>query len=213
MRWVKWIAVVLVAAVAGPSEGRTVTNQELNYTLVVPDWLQPIATSPAMPAIFAAYATSDPSEGLPDVWVTVARLGGIIGQGHLDPTKIPGITGVKVFQRKWKTFDLEVFEGHLATGGLRVTSWGAQIPLRREAIQINVCVPEGKEARADALLGELLAGLDGPSNWLSDTDRAERLGELTVYVAVLVIAVIVVIRARRRRSRQREPAPSGEVDG
>ncbi len=54
----------------------------------------------------------------------------------------------------------------MTQGDVRVAVRGAQVPLKGEAIQVAVTVPQGKDAQADALLSELLAGLDGPSNWL-----------------------------------------------
>jgi len=63
----------------------------------------------------------------------------------------------------------------------------------------------GKEAQADALLSELLAGLDGQSNWLTDDERAYRLGravgQLAIFGALLVGGIVFGVRSWRRRSR------------
>jgi len=81
----------------------------------------------------------------------------------------------------------------------------AQVPLKGEAIQVGVAVPLGKEDLADALLSELLAGLDGSSNWLTDEEREDRLarnlGRLTAWAVALVVIFVLVIRAYRKRSR------------
>jgi hypothetical protein len=108
--------------------------------------------------------------------------------------------------QKWKSFNIQVIEGEVALGDVRVAVRSALIPLKKEAIALNVAVPSGKEAEADALLTQLLAGLDGPSNWLTEGDIAERLGYMTAEAAffggAIVFGIVMWVRAKHKRSRQ-----------
>jgi hypothetical protein len=151
-----------------------------------------------------AFATSDdPAQGIPDAVVIIGRMHGVLGRKHFDPSKapIPGVSDARIRQQKWKTFDIDVIEGHVSQGGIRMSVRAAQIPLKPEAIQLVVLVPVGKEAEADALLTELLAGLDGPSNWLTDYEWSESIGQVVACIVVLTIAPLFVAwRKRFRRS-------------
>ena len=209
MRQITCAILVVFAALETRADARTISNAELNFTLVVPDRLKPLAPPrPGMgPDTVAAFATSDQSHGLPDATVSITRMHGVIGREHLDPSKtpVPGVAGARVRQQKWKTFDIDVIEGEVARGNVHMATRMAQVPLKGEAIQVGVAVPLGKEDLADALLSELLAGLDGSSNWLTDEEREDRLarnlGRLTAWAVALVVIFVLVIRAYRKRSR------------
>ena len=106
MRRITYAVLVLLAALVGHVDARTVKNAELNYTLVVPDRLQQITPQAGM---VDAFATSDPSKGMPDAVVTITRLHGTLGREHLDASKtpIPGVSertsGSKVGRRSTLT--------------------------------------------------------------------------------------------------------------
>ncbi|MEN6452388.1 MAG: hypothetical protein ABFC96_18010 [Thermoguttaceae bacterium] len=189
-----------IAALAGTAEARTIKNAELDYTLVVPDSLEEVTPNPGMLATFVRY---DPARGIPDMVVSIKRMHGVLGRKHFDPSKAPirGVSGASVRQQKWKGFDIDVLEGEVSQGGVMMSLRGAQIPLRTEAIQLGVLVPVGKEAEADALLSELLAGLDGPSNWLTDEQRSEQIGEAVGGMVVLAVLLFFGIRSWRKRRR------------
>jgi len=201
MRKIACAMLVVLAAVVGRADARTIKNADLNYTLVVPDRLQQITPQVGM---VDAFATSDPSKGMPDAAVSITRMHGTIGREHLDASKtpIPGVSGAHIRQQRWKTFDIDVVEGEVRQGDVRIAVRGAQVPLKGEAIVINVAVPVGKEAQADALLSEVLAGLDGPSNWLTAEERGERLGSGIARMAIIGAVLVVGILALRRRFRR-----------
>ncbi len=189
-----------LATLAGTAEARTIKNAELNYTLVVPDSLKEVTPYPGMVATFVR---SDPARGIPDLVVSIKRMHGVLGRKHFDPSKapIPGVSGARVRQQKWKGFDIDVLEGEVSQGGVYMSLRGAEIPLKTEAIQLGVFVPVGKEAEADALLSELLAGLDGPSNWLTDEQWSEQIGQAVGGMVVLAILLFFAIRVWRKRRR------------
>jgi hypothetical protein len=200
---IQLVVFILGANFSAGAYGRTIKNAALNFTLEVPDRLQAV-NGPGGDTI-EAFATSDPAQGPPDLTATVFRLHGTIGREHLDPSKAgrmpPGVKCVGVRQQKWKSFNIDVLEMEVTQGDIHMVVRGAQVPLRNEAIQLNIGAPIGKEAEADALLTELLAGLDGPTNWLTDDQRWERLGRATPFALILLIGIVYVIWARLKRRR------------
>ena len=78
---------------------------------------------------------------------------------------------------KWKAFDLELMVTQAAGGGRQFVILGVQVPLAKEAIQLNLLGPAAEEARLLGDLQAILSSLDGPSSWLTGEERAERLGD------------------------------------
>jgi hypothetical protein len=195
-------AAFLLASTTIFAHGRTmITNAGLNFKLDVPDKLKSVAP----PAdVVAALVTADPNQGSPYFVVTITRLNGTIGQERLDPSKIhlPQGKVVRVRQQKWKSFDINVLECELEQEGVQMSVFAAQIPLRDEAIQLNVTGSADNQVEIAALLTELLRGLDGPSNRLTEFELGQRLGQVTPYFLVLLVGIIYVIwsRVQRRRS-------------
>lgn len=194
--------------------GGTVTSTDPDFSLTVPAGYIQI-TSPN--AIYA-FATSDPAAGkVPDATVAVQRLHGTIGPGHMD-LSATGIPDAHFLRGKWKTFDIDIVAGHVTRNGIPFAMRGAQIPLQHEAIQILLLVPAEQDARADRIMQEFLAGLDGPSNWpsqpaLSAEERGRLLGggivRLAITIGLLFAGAVALIRYFRRRKHARHVGKAG----
>jgi hypothetical protein len=76
-------------------------------------------------------------------------------------------------------------------------------------IQINLGGRAEDEAMLLADLEAVLASFEGKSNWLTDAERSERLGEIVGTVAGVVAgaAVVVFLLQRQRRRRKQQAAP------
>jgi hypothetical protein len=153
--------------------------------------------------VLAAFATSDPAAGVPDAAVGITRPGCLIGREHLQVSKLPAnipVHEAKVYTTRWKTFKVDVIAGRQKVEKATLAVRMAQIPLKPEAIQVVVAVPVEQEAKADGILQEFLANLDGPSNWLTDEDRSERLGYI-VGMVIMLAAVGGYFLMRRKRMK------------
>jgi hypothetical protein len=208
------VGMLLCISCCAPAWGRTVTNEELDFRLSVPNrYIQ----LPSSGDTIFTFATSDPTSGVPEATVVVQRLHGTIGTDHMD-LAATGIPDAHLLSGRWKTFDIDILAGHLSQNGLAFSVRGAQIPLQHEAIQVIVLVPIKLEARADSDLQEFLAGLDGPSNWstqeyISPQESGRLLGEgiarLAVTIALLAAGTIAIVRYFRRRKDGRRNQKMG----
>jgi hypothetical protein len=199
--------VLLLARAAGAD---TYSNPDLEFTIQIPARFHPF---PPPPGTLAAYATSDPAKGMPDELMTITRLGGTIGREHLKASDIPAqakgipFSNISVKTAKWKSFDIDVIAMQGAANGATMATRAAQVPLKREAIQITVGVPLAQEAKADATLSELLATADGPSNWLTQPERTQRMEEgykrlgmtCGIVLGAAIVGVVVLVKFLRRK--------------
>jgi hypothetical protein len=102
---------------------------------------------------------------------------------------------------KWKGFDINGLRTVTSQAGKPVFVLVAQVPLRREAVQLVVGGPADQETRAQTLLVATLATLEGETNWLTSSERAGRLGTAAGWWIGIGAAVIAVLAWRTRRAR------------
>ncbi len=113
-----------------------------------------------------------------NVAVIIQRLGGRIS-GPVGPEGIaalraqfPSFSEVERSEVSWKTYGLEVFSIRLPVNDLMVCNHFVQVPLNREAIQINVGAPVSLQSQSRELLALLLASIKG----LTREDVVEQMG-------------------------------------
>ena len=115
---------------------------------------------------------------------------------------MPQADGIKFDLRreKWKSFDIEVLVG-VAQQEPGIAVLVAQVPLKRQAIQVAVTAPLARQAELLSLLRTLLASLDGPSNWLTDKERSLSAGKAVGGLVVMLgLAGWAIARWRKRRA-------------
>jgi len=78
----------------------------------------------------------------------------------------------------------------------------AQVPLRREAIQVVAAGPGARAAEVLATLNQVLGSLKGETNWLSSTERAGRLGTIAGWILGIAIGLLIVRFVVTRRRAQ-----------
>lgn len=181
----RWLAFLSVFAGLGATTARAeiIRDEKLNFTLALPDGF---ADFPAGKEPGTVYSYLKGTPGTDDFAIlTIKPMGGTIGREALQQKDLPKIEGIKFDLRreKWKTFDVDVMVGTARQDGIAVYVAVAQVPLKKEAIQVVVAGPEARRADVLATLRTLLASLDGPSNWLTDAERSLRLGKLAGGIA------------------------------
>ena len=207
MKWTH-IATILLsmysAALAGAYE-----NSELKFSLKLPDRFKEI---PAPANVVAAFATSDPAQETPDVIVTVTRMHGILRNDRINTANVPD---AKLSSTKWKSCDVDIVSYHTTQHDVAFAMRTVPIPLRDEAIQIDVAVPVAQEGQADTVLQEVLANLDGtlysfPKREGIDPEKLGRsFGSL---ICILGMAAVGVIIYRRSRSSGQTPQATKASD-
>lgn len=196
---------MLVAATATESR---ITNAELSFSITRPDGFIEDPDGTGHQDILYSWVEESPSSDSGRIVINVQRLNGTIGRERTseDTLRALGMTSATF---RWKSFDIEGARQITENEGLRIHTIFARVPLRREAVMIVVAAPEGQMERAETLMTTTLASLDGESNWLTDEQRAERLGEATGrLIAWPILAVLAILWVRRRRKKNATVSPA-----
>lgn len=134
--------------------------------------------------------------------ILVKRLGGVLERERPDPKelseKAPGAT---ITTEKWKEFEINVSRIPQKVDDVQLVTIVAEVPLKREAVQIGVGGDASREDEFKSILRSILATVEGETNWLTWSERGERLGKLVMQVVVPVVVGIgfVLWWAIRRR--------------
>jgi hypothetical protein len=145
----------------------------------------------------------------------ISSLGGTIGRSKIDPAIVEraarnvargsGIEITKFEYRtvKWRGFDLDLVISQAVKNNVPILTFSTQIPLARQAVQINLAGAATEEERLSADLHGIVLSLNGQSSWLTDAERSERLafsvGGIAGVLGVIVVAVFLALRELRHR--------------
>jgi hypothetical protein len=177
-----------------------VANAELGYRLTPPDGFMPYAEGRAQKDIVDCWIEATPASANGSIVFCVQRMRGTLGRERMKREDLPASVELTTF--KWKGFDIDGVRSAHEESGDPVVVILAQVPLRPEAIQLIASGPADQEARVHALMTSTLLTVEGKTNWLSRTERAERLGNI-VGLALGVVVALVGIRIWRARRRSR----------
>lgn len=135
----------------------------------------------------------------------VQRLRLTMGRDTLTAADVPA--GAELQHFRWREFDLQGWRMRVTRDDGELSALTVQVPLRKEAIQLTYGgVPE-QEARADSLMRVTLASLEGESNWLTRSQRAEQLGEAVGTWIGALIGIVVLWRVWKwRKARDAKAA-------
>ena len=211
-------AVALAAAPAHADDAGKIRDAQRGFSFTVPAGYQASAGSVGG-RTYHAFTRGQPGEPSYAVF-RLTGLGGTIGRDELDHSAVENAarssvkgTGVELTRfeyRKtpWRTFDLDLVLAHATNGEQRLLTLGVQVPLEREALQLELMGPASSEPLLLSDLQVVLTSLDGKTSWLDDSERSERLGRVIGGGIGLVIALPLAFawRRRRRRSRRRSVA-------
>ena len=100
---------------------------------------------------------------------------------------------------RWQGFDIDVLRTDSVQSGAPIVVYTAQVPLRREAIQVIVAAPLAATAQAQATLNTVLGSLKGESNWPTSEQRAGRFGSIVGWILGIAIGLIVIRIVLTRR--------------
>lgn len=130
----------------------------------------------------------------------VQRMHVTLGREHLKTSDLPAKS--QLLSVRWNGLDLDAIRTDTAQAGTQITVYTAQVPLRKEAIQVVVAGPTARAAEGLATLNSVLGSLKGETNWLSATERAGRLGTIVGWVIGIAIGLLIVRMVVTRRRAQ-----------
>lgn len=188
----------LVAVLAFLLQAQT-TNDSLGYRFTVPPGFTPFPEGRAQQDVVDCWSEN---ESVPGAMIfCVQRLRAVLPREAMQQQDLPAHAQLVSF--RWKNFDIQGIRTLGAQNGQRVFVLVAQVPLRKEAVQLLMSGPADYEARGQTIMGSVLATLEGETNWLTRTERAERLGEAVGWFIGIGIGVVLVLIWRKRRQRAR----------
>jgi len=177
------------------------SNAELGYVMSLPEGFV------AIPAEFAgardvvgcwAGEGSQSSQGA--FFLCVQRMHATLGREHLKSSDLPPTSHLLTV--RWKGLDIDAIRTDTGQAGTAITVYTAQVPLRKEAIQVVVAGPTARAPEALAILNAVIGSLKGETNWLSSTERAGRIGTIVGWILGIAIGLLIVRMVVTRRKTQ-----------
>ncbi len=187
---------LLMAATAARSQ---VKNAELGYTLNLPDGFTDFPAARSQKDVVDAWSETAPASANGALVLLVARMHGVLPREAMRQEDVPANTQVVSF--KWKGFDVGGLKTLTTQGGQPMFVLVAQVPLRKEAVQLSVAGPADQEARGQSIMEATLTSLEGETNWLTSTERAGRLGTIAGWWIGIALAAIAILAWRKRRAQ------------
>ena len=187
---------LLMAATAARSQVR---NAELGYALTLPEGFTDFPAARSQKDVVDAWTETAPASANGALVLLVARMHGVLPREAMRQEDVPANTQVVSF--KWKGFDVSGLKTLTTQAGQPVFVLVAQVPLRKEAVQLSVAGPADQEARGQSIMEATLASLEGETNWLTSAERSGRLGRAAGLWIGIAVALIAVLAWRKRRAQ------------
>jgi hypothetical protein len=192
-------AVLLFLLMAATAARSQVRNAELGYSLTLPEGFTDFPAARSQKDVVDAWTETAPASANGALVLLVARMHGVLPREAMRQEDVPANTQVVGF--KWKGFDVSGLKTLTTQAGQPVFVLVAQVPLRKEAVQLSVAGPADQEARGQSIMEATLASLEGETNWLTSTERAGRLGTIAGWWIGIAVAAIAILAWRKRRAQ------------
>ena len=213
------------------ASAKTIKNTELGFTLELPPGARYFPEGMQGTDIIHSYILKHPVRDGELLAFTIARMRGTIGRERITEKQLKG-GGDKLrdhpmlkalppdarfdlIDEKWSGFDIQVMRMRMTAEGVSLVAYIAQVPLRREAIQIAVGCGQDNADDGRRLLRTLLAHLEGRSNWtrdggelptgqLTESESWRRMISSLLRVVAVVVVALLVTRYLVKRSREKK---------
>ena len=198
MRSAAFVVLLVIATSTSVALAAEIDDRDLSFRLTLPEGFRPFPEGKSFsPDTVYSYILGDPRDNVLDIVVLIERMHGVLGRERL--AKKARELGVELIKEPWGPFTLEVFRIPETLEGVSLLTFNAQVPLRHEAIQLKLTGPAAREQEMRSLLKDLLANLEGDTNWLTDSERVSRLFTGLAKLGGTILVVYVIVRFFRRR--------------
>src|SRR3989449_3059690 len=169
----RMICAVMVLVLGGAVVGHTqVTNAELGYKLTLPEGFTDFPAGRSQKDVVDCWTEATPLSANGAIVLCVQRMRGTLPREGMRQQDVPAPTEVVTF--KWKGFDINGLRTLTSQDGKRVFVLVAQVPLRREAVQLFAGGPADQTARGQAGMRATLAAPEGEDPRVAADPRAGR---------------------------------------
>ena len=205
--------VVVLAALAGPVPAKimitgdrtgvsagpraTIRDTHRDFTLELPEGFVPAPdVLRRKPDMLYAYALGRRDSNGVSITLMIERLGRTLEQGQrLQRSHIPKDLAGELMTAQWNELTLDGFLAQKKYGHRTYLAYHVQVPLKQEAIQLELVGPATRKEELDAILRQVLDGLQGQSNWTPVAAGGAGAGSGDVFTAsprTVIIGVAVV---------------------
>jgi hypothetical protein len=174
------------------------TNQELGFSAKLPDGMADFSSQTKVKSLVSLGSLNGSKGGRVEI-IVIQDLGAAIGREDLSKTQDKP-QNVTLEKTAWKSFNVDLFKAVEDLNSISFVTLNVQIPLKPHAIQLSVSGPAADESKLRADMTNIVASIDGPTNWLTEGERAERTRRAQNPLAI-VIGLIVLVVGRLRISR------------
>jgi len=136
------------------------------------------------------------------VSVLIQKMGSTIEPG---PMKIgpkmlpPGAKSSREDNLLWKSHPLEVHRLDMPNADTRLITFGTQVPLKPEAIQVMVSCDLDHQEEAQAALRSIATSVEGESSWGSDDGQATMAASLVAVFVGVGVAFFLLLRGKQKQ--------------
>lgn len=170
------------------------SNRELGFRMRVPDDFEDVSSAARPKGALFMKAKFNRDKSVARL-MNVQDLGEVIRQ-DADLSTLKRRSGnVRQEKMRWRDLDVDVFCVTEGEAGMVYVSLNAQVPLRTRGIQVSLSALKTEERALRNEMEKLLAGIEGPSNWVSDGERAALKSSESVRTVVTVSGLVVLVGA------------------
>jgi len=180
---------------------KDLVDEQFGFRINIPDDFQDFPQGKNRSAVLYSFLRRSPT-GDKNINIFIARMNGTINQEPLPNDgldalrqQLPQGSEANIIRRKWKGYTVEGIETIVPAERIKIITRAIQIPLQKEAIQIEVGAPQTADTDAETskILDQLLASLQGESNWDSDSGRKLKTSQRIVSAGKGLFSLIVGI--------------------
>src|SRR3989440_11547806 len=140
MRVIPCLMLLLLASASAVQS--QVRNAELGYSLALPEGFTEFPEARGQKDVVYAWSETAPASANGALVLLVARMHGVLPREAMRQEDVPANTQLVSF--KWKGFDVGGLKTLTTQAGQPVFVLVAQVPLRKEAVQLSVAGPAGR---------------------------------------------------------------------
>jgi len=188
------LCLLMVATGGGLAGASEYSNRELGFRMRVPDDFEDVSSASRPKGALFMKAKFNRDKSVARL-MNVQDLGEVIRQ-DADLSTLKRRSGnVTQEKMRWRDLDVDVFCVTEGEAGMVYVSLNAQVPLRTRGIQVSMSALKTEERALRQEMAKVLAGIEGPSNWVSDGERSALKSSETMRTVVTVSSLVVLVGA------------------
>jgi hypothetical protein len=195
------------APTTAPSD-RQVFNTDPDFILHLPRDFKDCASVKPPANMLYFWAQHDGADHKTNVYVEIDKVQELPQVPFEKPDNVE-----KMYAQKWKGWDIDVFVIRSTIKDehgkeQEMVTRNAAVPIKGNALKLQVTGPAASDSQMEALLTDLLAGLEGQTNWTTPENHTLRtvLCGAGLVVALAAVGVVLLLRQRQWTKRREHSA-------